>query len=626
MNLSYQALVKKDGLKSLQGRTHKQKFKRALNILQIVSKFNPYAPRSAFADHFGGPHAQLVNNKGEEFPLDCLKDKVVAIYFTAKWLPACNNLTEVLKEQYDELADTPRETPFEVVVVSSDQNEKQWGKHFKTMPWLAIPFQDRKLKEMLTTKFEVVRIPTLVLLNKKGQVITLDGQMSMSLFPYPFTETPEYKLLYSQTMLDEPTGKKRLQRKPKNKLHNTLSPRNTANARTRATRAARAAKLAKMRQPKQPTPKLKLPNLSNGVTEGVAKASRMSKWIKHQDAFLWDTVVGTREYKSLEAATKCCEKIGAGGVTLEDTPEGPVYRVKLSIIPVEKKGSVCWLCPYAPKPIPLHRLNVDWGPGQEHKCLSGGYSSDGPRRGFALLAEAQARCIELQAGGVCYEPYLDRFTVRSGQLLEDSFRREVAWVCPKKAKPQMRLRPPPPISIPSLMKGFQELLDGELLITNQGHQQPLRSVLKGRLVGLYFSGQWCKECQPFTRNVLVPRYKELKSEPNSPFEIIFVSWDRSEAEFQQAFSEMPWLGLPFESKDTRQKLFSMFDVKDVPTLVLLDENARLITLAGREAITQVYPFGGPRPTEPSSKLTIAVHPPNVRTIKPNGPLLPTLVR
>ena len=66
--------------------------------------------------------------------------------------------------------------PFEVVFVSSDRDEASFGEYFATMPWAALPFADRARKAALSSRFKVEGIPTLVLLDAAGEVITTDGR------------------------------------------------------------------------------------------------------------------------------------------------------------------------------------------------------------------------------------------------------------------------------------------------------------------------------------------------------------------------------------------------------------------------------------------------------------------
>jgi nucleoredoxin len=55
------------------------------------------------------------------------------------------------------------------------------------MPWKALPFVDRARKDALSAKFGVQGIPTLVLLDEHGNVITLDGRSALMSKPFPFT-------------------------------------------------------------------------------------------------------------------------------------------------------------------------------------------------------------------------------------------------------------------------------------------------------------------------------------------------------------------------------------------------------------------------------------------------------
>jgi len=57
------------------------------------------------------------------------------------------------------------------------------------MPFLAVPFSDRETKQKLSEKFGVSGIPTLILLNGKGEIITKEGRGIVSShgatgFPY----------------------------------------------------------------------------------------------------------------------------------------------------------------------------------------------------------------------------------------------------------------------------------------------------------------------------------------------------------------------------------------------------------------------------------------------------------
>ncbi|MFN9940670.1 MAG: thioredoxin-like domain-containing protein, partial [bacterium] len=69
------------------------------------------------------------------------------------------------------------------------------------------------------------------------------------------------------------------------------------------------------------------------------------------------------------------------------------------------------------------------------------------------------------------------------------------------------------------------------------------------------------------------------------FEVIFVSSDKSQDSFDEYFSEMPWLALPFEERELKNKLSKKFKVNGIPMLVLLDaKTGTTITTNGRGAL------------------------------------------
>jgi len=103
-----------------------------------------------------------------------LKDKIVGIYFSAHWCPPCRSFTPKLVEFYNKMQAAGK--PFEIIFASSDQDEDQFKEYFAEMPWLALPFSNRSLKNDVSKKFKVSGIPMFVILDTDGSVITTDGR------------------------------------------------------------------------------------------------------------------------------------------------------------------------------------------------------------------------------------------------------------------------------------------------------------------------------------------------------------------------------------------------------------------------------------------------------------------
>eukprot|EP00930_Biecheleria_cincta_P076826 TRINITY_DN6403_c0_g1_i1.p1 TRINITY_DN6403_c0_g1~~TRINITY_DN6403_c0_g1_i1.p1 ORF type:complete len:214 (-),score=46.13 TRINITY_DN6403_c0_g1_i1:205-846(-) len=122
--------------------------------------------------------AAIVGKDGETVSCSMFDGKIVGLYFSAHWCPPCRGFTPVLGEKYKELVANGK--PFEVIFVSSDRDEEAFKEYYGSMPWMALAFSDRESKEMLSTKFEVRGIPSLVLIDgTTGETITRDGRSAI---------------------------------------------------------------------------------------------------------------------------------------------------------------------------------------------------------------------------------------------------------------------------------------------------------------------------------------------------------------------------------------------------------------------------------------------------------------
>merc|ERR1712176_1051986 len=64
----------------------------------------------------------------------------------------------------------------EIFFVSSDRDQKAFDEYFAEMPWKALPFEKREEKATLSDMFGVEGIPSFVVLNNDGTVITTEGR------------------------------------------------------------------------------------------------------------------------------------------------------------------------------------------------------------------------------------------------------------------------------------------------------------------------------------------------------------------------------------------------------------------------------------------------------------------
>lgn len=130
----------------------------------------------------------------------------------------------------------------------------------------------------------------------------------------------------------------------------------------------------------------------------------------------------------------------------------------------------------------------------------------------------------------------------------------------------------------------------DYLVRNSGDQVKIDE-LKGKTIGLYFSASWCGPCHRFTPK-LVDVYNDVSAKGG--FEVVFVSADKDVESFNEYFSKMPWVAVPFSESDIRDKLNDLFKVSGIPHLVLLDEYGKVLSDKGVVIVgdygAEGYPF------------------------------------
>lgn len=117
------------------------------------------------------------------------------------------------------------------------------------------------------------------------------------------------------------------------------------------------------------------------------------------------------------------------------------------------------------------------------------------------------------------------------------------------------------------------------------------SELVGKNILLYFSAHWWPPCQDFTPE-LISAYHKIKAKDKA-FEVIFISSDHNQPSFDNYFSEMPWLALPFG--DLRKSLLQQrFKIGGIPALIALGPSGRTVTAQAPSMISlhgaEAYPF------------------------------------
>ncbi|KAL6652056.1 hypothetical protein ACP70R_010981 [Stipagrostis hirtigluma subsp. patula] len=103
-------------------------------------------------------NSSLKWGKGE-LPLSSIEGKTTCLFFSAHWCRPCRNFTPKLLQIYTTLWNTGKN--IEIIFISLDRNESSFLDHFKSMPWLALPF-NTGLTRKLCAHFDIEHIPALI--------------------------------------------------------------------------------------------------------------------------------------------------------------------------------------------------------------------------------------------------------------------------------------------------------------------------------------------------------------------------------------------------------------------------------------------------------------------------------
>jgi len=130
------------------------------------------------------------------------------------------------------------------------------------------------------------------------------------------------------------------------------------------------------------------------------------------------------------------------------------------------------------------------------------------------------------------------------------------------------------------MSDFKSILGSEI----KGKEGSISTdlPLNCKVLGFYFSAHWCPPCRNFTP-MLSEFYKKVKG-MGVDFEIIFVSSDRKENDYNSYYNEMPWLAIPFG--DSRiNSLKTMYEIAGIPTLIFVNpKTGELLTMEGTDIV------------------------------------------
>ena len=127
---------------------------------------------SGLAKLIQGP---LKDASGKEVPLKSLEGKIVGLYFSASWCPPCRAFSPVLMRMREAQKDK-----FEVILVGADRSEGDHRSYMKKHGMAVGIEPGSPANDMLSQKFGVRSIPTLVIIGPNGKVLDRNGRESVA--------------------------------------------------------------------------------------------------------------------------------------------------------------------------------------------------------------------------------------------------------------------------------------------------------------------------------------------------------------------------------------------------------------------------------------------------------------
>jgi len=69
--------------------------------------------------------------------------KYIGLVFSADWCAPCHSMLKLLRNFYTDINLDERQ--FELILVPADNSEKDWHKHYSSMPWTSLPYGDARI-------------------------------------------------------------------------------------------------------------------------------------------------------------------------------------------------------------------------------------------------------------------------------------------------------------------------------------------------------------------------------------------------------------------------------------------------------------------------------------------------
>lgn len=103
----------------------------------------------------------------------------------------------------------------------------------------------------------------------------------------------------------------------------------------------------------------------------------------------------------------------------------------------------------------------------------------------------------------------------------------------------------------------------------------IRELKKNDFVLIYVAAGWSCPCTNLLP-ILMEFYEEVVKK-GIQLEIVYVSCDRNEDEFNESVGNMPWCYVPYKERGIREIVTGHYDVAGIPSLLLINDKGACIS-------------------------------------------------
>ena len=118
----------------------------------------------------------LLKNDGNIEKSQVFEAPLIGLYFSALWCPPCVGFSPLMLDFYKKANKNGKN--IEIIFCSLDEDDDDFKQYLQKLPFPAIDYNDSVLDD-LSSAFEVETIPVLIIFDKNGHLIELNGRAAI---------------------------------------------------------------------------------------------------------------------------------------------------------------------------------------------------------------------------------------------------------------------------------------------------------------------------------------------------------------------------------------------------------------------------------------------------------------